>query len=367
MEITIANRKIGNGHASFIIAELSGNHHQDYEEAVTLVRVAKEAGADAVKLQTYTPDTMTLNSDKEWFRVDGAENPESWKGKTLYQLYQEAYTPWEWQPKLKKLADELGIILFSTPFDATAVDFLETMNVPCYKISSYEVTDIPLLKKVASTGKPVILSIGYASEEEVHEALETLRTNGAGEMAVLHCVTSYAETPMPEMMNLKTIQDIGERFGVVAGFSDNNGGIEFPVMAAEVGASLIEKHLILDRASGGPDARFSITPPELAQMVQDIQERKNTKGERFEKALGNVRYGPANAQEEYNKRFRRSLFIAKDIKKGEAFTRENVRDVRPAFGLPTKYYETIVGKQASCAIESGTPLSWTLIEGGKPI
>lgn len=359
--ITIGGKPIGLEHSCFIVAELSGNHHQKYEEAEALVRAAHEAGADAVKLQTYTPDTMTLDSDKEWFRVGGDDNPESWKGQTLYELYKKTYTPWEWQPKLKALADELGIILFSTPFDPTSVDFLEAMDVPCYKIASYEVTDIPLLKKVAQTGKPVILSIGYASEEETREALDTLRKNGAQDIAVLHCVTSYAEEPDITMMNLRTITDIPERFKMVSGFSDNNGGIEFPIMAARAGAAIIEKHLILNRASGGPDARFSITPIELKKMIQEIRTPTPVDPHRFEKALGTIHYGPVNEQEEYNKRFRRSLFVAKDIKKGELFTMNNVRDVRPAFGLSPKYYDEIIGKQATQNIKAGTPLSWDLV------
>lgn len=361
MEITIADRKIGEGHPTFIVAELSGNHHQKYEEAVELVKAAKAAGADAVKLQTFTPDTITLNSDKEWFRMGGEDNPESWQGKTLYQLYKEVYTPWEWQPKLKALANDLGLILFSTPLDSTAVDFLESMHVPCYKIASYEATDIPLLKYVASTGKPVILSIGYATREEVEESIETLQKNGAREIAVLHCVTAYAETPPIDTMNLRTIRDIAERFGVVSGFSDNNGGIEFPVMAAQAGASIIEKHIILDRALEGPDARFSLEPEELKDMVEAIRAGKKSSGERWDQALGKVQYGPVNELEEYNKRLRRSLFAAKDVKKGEVFTRENVRDVRPAFGLPTKYYEEVLGKRAAQDIEFGTPLSWEMI------
>jgi pseudaminic acid synthase len=362
MEITIAGRKIGQGHPAFIVAELSGNHHQKYEEAVELVKAAKAAGADAVKLQTFTPDTITLNSDKEWFRVGGEDNPESWQGKTLYQLYQTVYTPWEWQPKLKELANELGLVLFSTPLDATAVDFLESMQVPCYKIASYEATDIPLLKYVASTGKPVILSIGYATRDEVEEAIETLRKNGTREIAVLHCVTAYAEVPPVQMMNLRTIRDIATRFGVVSGFSDNNGGIEFPVMAVQGGASIIEKHLILDRALEGPDARFSLEPDELKEMVKQIREGVKSSGERWEQALGNAQYGPVNETEEYNRRWRRSLFVAKDMKKGEVFTKENLRDVRPAFGLPTKHYEEVLGKKAAQDIEFATPLTWEMIE-----
>ncbi len=256
--LKIGDRIIGTGHPCFVIAELSGNHHQRYEEAVKLIHAAKEAGADAVKLQTYTPDTITINSSKQWFLVAGKDNPRRWKGKTLYELYRSAYTPWEWQPKLKKIADEIGIMLFSSPFDETAVDFLETMQVPCYKVASYEVTHIPLLKKIARTGKPVILSIGFASVEEVGLAIQTLRDGGTRDIAVLHCVTSYADEPKAEDMHLATIRDIRERFCVVSGFSDNNGGIEIPLRAVMAGASIVEKHFILDRSDAGPDANFSL-------------------------------------------------------------------------------------------------------------
>ncbi|MDO8564871.1 MAG: pseudaminic acid synthase, partial [bacterium] len=325
----IQGRKIGPKEPCFIVAEISGNHHQNYDEAVALVKAAKEAGADAVKLQTYTPDTITLNSDREWFRVDGEENPEGWKGQTLYQLYEKAYTPWDWQPKLKKLADELGIILFSSPFDETAVDFLENMQVPCYKIASYEATDFVLLRKVAQTKKPVILSIGYASLEEVQFALDTLRKYGATDIALLHCVTGYAAEPKEEDMHLSTIADIQKRFGVVAGFSDNNAGIEIPLSAVRAGASIIEKHLILDRSLGGPDARFSLLPAEFREMVQSIRAMESgaTNIAVPKQTLGTPHYGPMNALETYNKRWRRSLFSGKDIKKGELFTKENVRDV----------------------------------------
>ncbi len=359
----IGDRKIGHGHPCFIVAELSGNHHQKYEEAAALVKAAKEAGADAVKLQTYTPDTITLNSDKKWFRVGGDDNPENWKGKTLYELYQTAYTPWEWQPKLKKLADELGILLFSTPFDETAVDFLEEMNVPCYKIASYEATDFVLLRKVAQTKKPVILSVGYASQDEVKFAVDTLRANGSGDIAVLHCVTGYSAEPKLEDMHLTNIRDLRDRFGVVSGFSDNNAGIEIPLMAAAAGASIIEKHLILDRQSGGPDAQFSLEPQELKELVKKIRtlESGKEKATVSDVALGKVHYGPINKLEEYNKRWRRSLFAGKDIKKGELFTKENVRDVRPAFGLETRYYDQVIGKRAVKDIEFADPLSWDLI------
>lgn len=363
-EVIIGDKKIGPDHPCFIVAELSGNHHQKYDEAVRLVKAAKDAGADAVKLQTYTPDTITLNSDKEWFRVGGKGNPKSWKGKTLYELYREAYTPWEWQPKLKEIADELGIILFSTPFDETAVDFLEEMNMPCYKIASYEATDFVLLRKVGRTGKPAIMSVGYASVEEIAFALKTLRENGAKEIAVLYCVTGYSSEPVPRDMNLLTIADIKKRFGVVAGFSDNNAGIDIPLMAARSGASIIEKHLILDRKKGGPDAEFSLEPAELKELVLRIRawEAGREKLMVSKRALGVAHYGPLSETERYNKRWRRSLFSAKEIKKGELFTPQNVRDIRPSFGLETKYFDEVIGKHATTDIPFATPLSWKMIE-----
>src|SRR3989338_1250366 len=358
----IGNKNIGSGNPCFIVAELSGNHRQKYEEAVELVKAAQKAGADAVKLQTYTPDTITLNSDKKWFRVGGEDNPANWQGKTLYELYQTAYTPWEWQPKLKKLADELGIILFSTPFDETAVDFLEEMNVPCYKIAAYEATDFVLLRKVAQTGKPIIISFGYSSEEEVQFALDTLRSNGAKEIAALHCVTGYSDNPKLEDMNLINIADLRERFGVISGFSDNNQGIEIPMMAARACASIIEKHLILDRSKGGVDSRFSVEPQELKELATLVKQSSSVNDQDFQKALGKKPYyGPKNELEKYNLRWRRSLFAGKDIKKGELFTKKNVRDVRPAFGLETKYYDEVLGKRAAKDIEFAAPLTWDLI------
>ena len=362
--IHIDKRHIGLGHPCFIVAELSGNHHQRYEEAVALVQAAKEAGADAVKLQTYTPDTITLNSDRKWFRVGGKSNPKNWKGKTLYELYKKAYTPWEWQPKLKKLADTLGITLFSSPFDETAVDFLEKVRVPCYKIASYEATDFVLLRRVARTKKPVIMSIGYASLAEIRFAVETLRKYGTTELALLHCVTGYAAHPKLKEMHLSTIVDIARRFGVVSGFSDNNAGMEIPVLAAQAGASIIEKHLVLRRDGGGVDAQFSLEPSEFREMVDRIRKAEQEgKGKRLSQTvLGKAHYGPLNALERYNTRWRRSLFAGKNIKNGELFTKENVRDVRPAFGLPTKEYDTVIGKRAKRDIAFATPLSWNLIE-----
>ena len=362
MEIKIGNRKIGQAHPIFVVAEISANHHQKYEEAVELVKAAHNAGADAVKLQTYTPDTITLNCDKEWFRVGGEKNPDDWQKKTLYELYQTAYTPWEWQPKLKKLADELGLLLFSSPFDETAVDFLEKINVPCYKIASYEVNDFLLLRKIARTGKPVIISLGYASLKDAGFAIKTLRDNGAREIAALHCVTGYETEPDLSAMNLTTIKDISERFGVVPGFSDNNAGIEAPLIAAATGATIIEKHLILNRKDGGPDAGFSVEPGEFKIMVEKLKNGEMPEESKIKIGLGRVHYGPASATEEHNKCFRRSLFVAKDIKKGERFSPENVRSVRPAFGLDTKHFDEVVGRVASADIEFGTPLNWDLIK-----
>lgn len=354
LTISIQGRKIGADYPTFIVAELSGNHHQRYEEAEKLIRKAHKAGADAVKLQTYTPDTLTIDSNKLWFLVNSSDTPSEWNKKKLYDLYKTAYTPWEWQPKLKKLADKLGIILFSTPFDETAIDFLEEMDVPCYKIASYEANHIPLLKKVAKTRKPVILSVGFASLFDIELALKTLRENGTKQIAVLHCVTSYSDKPDLDDINLATIVDIRQRFGVVSGFSDNNGGIDIPIVAATLGASIIEKHFILDRSLGGPDARFSIEPHELKELVKRI---------RFaEQVIGKVRYGPANAAEKYNgRRFSQSVFVVKAIKKGERLTSENIRCIRPGDGLAPKYFESVIGKAAARDIEAGTPLSWKYI------
>ena len=291
---TIVGRTIGLDHPCFIVAEMSGNHEQNFDRAVDIVRAAARAGADAVKLQTYTPDTITLNSNKPWFLESYKEDtPESWRGKSLYELYQTAYTPWDWQPKLKELAESLGLVLFSTPFDETAVDFLEQMNVSCYKIASYEVTHIPLLRKVAQTGKPVIMSVGFASLKEIERAISTLREHGSGEIAVLHCVTGYSAEPKAEEMNLQTIRDLRERFGVVSGFSDNNAGVEFPVMAVTVGASIIEKHVTISRAEGAIDSTFSVEAGELEEMVRRVRQ--------VEQALGKVHNGPASQAEEENK------------------------------------------------------------------
>jgi len=371
--IRVGGREIGRSHPCFIVAEISGNHHGNYEEAEQLVRAAAEAGADAVKLQTYTADTITLNSRKKWFIVGGKDQPEVWKTKSLHELYQTAYTPWEWQPKLKELAESLGIMLFSSPFDDTAVDFLESMEVHLYKIASYEAIHIPLLKKVAQTGKPVIMSIGFASLEEASLAVETLRGNGASDIAVLHCVTAYSDEPRLEHANLRMITDIRERFSVVSGFSDNNAGIEIPAMAAIVGgASVLEKHLILNRSDGGPDARFSIEPNEFKKMVAVIRKAEKegpetlnsmVSQEDIKKAMGSVQYDSASEQEKENTVFRPSVWVKKHMVKGEVFTEENIRVARPSAGLAPRFFEEVLGKKAAQDIEEATPLSSDLIEG----
>lgn len=348
-------RKIGSGNPVFVIAEMSGNHNQDFNRAVEIIKSAADAGADAVKLQTYTPDTMTIDCKKEYFMVAGKDNPDVWKGKSLYELYQTAYTPWEWHVKLKKIAEDLGLVFFSSPFDDMAVDFLENLNVPCYKIASYEATDIALLIKVASTGKPVILSVGFASLDEVEEAINTLRKHGTKDIMVLFCVTAYSDNPVPEQTNLKTMLDIRDRFNVVCGFSDNNAGVEIPLQAVAMGASVIEKHITVKGDSNGVDEDFSVDQDEFKSFVKAIR--------RAESISGVVHYGTQGPAEEYNKRFRRSIFVVKDIKKGEEFSKDNVRVIRPEFGLPPKYFDEVIGKKALNDIEVGTPLTKDLVEG----
>jgi pseudaminic acid synthase len=372
--ISIKEKYIGEGSPCFIVAEISGNHHQKYEEAEALVHAAKEAGADAVKLQTYTADILTLNSNKGYFIVSGKDQPDTWKGETLYDLYQKAYTPWEWQPRLKKIADEIGILLFSSPFDDTAVDFLEKeVNVDFYKIASYEAIHIPLLQKVASMHKPVIISIGFAEEKEVELAIETLQNNGASSIVALHCVTSYSDTSKLSEMNLATIDDIRRRFGVMAGFSDNNAGIIAPIIAAVVHkAVVIEKHVTLSRSFGGPDARFSLEPHEFREMIVRIRDGQKNGIESALKgigtmgdvpvAIGKVTYGPASSQEQENKMLRPSIWVKKSIKKGEIFTLQNICIRRPAHGLPPKLFHDLIGKTAKQDIEAITPLTRDLID-----
>ena len=349
-------RVIGAGHPCFIVAELSCNHMQDKEKAKQIIRAAAENGADAVKLQTYTPDTITMNVRNKYFLLGGKDNPESWKDKNLYELYGEAYTPWEWHQELFDFASSLGIVGFSTPFDETAVDFLEGLGVPLYKIASYEMTHVPLVKKVATTGKPLIMSVGFNSAEEAGESVDAFRDAGGNDLALLHCLNTYADESDPKDTHIATIQDLAERFDCVAGFSDNNGGIYFAALAAASGASIIEKHLVISHSDETLDKRFSIEPSELNDLVKTIR--------RNEKARGVPHYGPVNDAEAYNLRLRRSIFAEKDIKKGESFTSDNIRVVRPAFGLAPKYFEAVLGKTASSDIKRGEPIKKEHVQGG---
>lgn len=345
-EIIINNRTIGPGRPVYIIAEMSANHGQDFQQAVRIIEAAKEAGADAVKLQTYTPDTLTINCEQEQFRIQGT----IWQGKTLYELYGEAYTPWEWQPRLKEVADGLGIDLFSTPFDATAVDFLESMRVPAHKVASFELVDHGLLRKVGATGKPVILSTGMASLAEIDEAVHVLRESGAGGVALLKCTSAYPAPP--EAMNLRTISHLAEAFAVPAGLSDHTLGIAVPVAAVALGATIVEKHLTLSRADGGPDSPFSLEPSEFKAMAAAVREA--------ESAMGQVSYA-LNEKERASRVFRRSLFVVRDIRAGETLNEENVRSIRPGHGLAPKYLDNVLGRRATRDIACGTPLNWELI------
>lgn len=341
-------RKIGPGQPVFIIAEMSGNHNQDINRAYKIIDAAAEAGVDAVKLQTYTADTMTIDCDNDYFQV---KVNDAWKGQTLYSLYKKAYTPWEWQSKLKKYGESKGLVVFSTPFDNTAVDFLEKMEVVLYKVASFEAVDIPLLKKIGQTKKPVLMSRGMASQEEIELAIKTLKENGAPQVAVLHCVSSYPA--VPEQMNLATIPDIAKKYDVISGLSDHTIGATASIAGVALGASIIEKHFTLRRSDGGPDAGFSLEPEELKQLVNSIRET--------EKAIGNPAYSIGKKESE-NQVFRRSLIAVKDIKKGEKFTSENVRSIRPGHGLAPKFYDEIIGKNAAVDIERGVPLSWKLVK-----
>jgi|SRR5581483_3836592 len=340
-------RTIGPGEPVYIIAELSANHGQSFEKAVALVRAAREAGADAVKLQTYTPDTMTIRCDKECFRIGQGT---IWTGRNLYDLYGEAYTPWEWQPRLCEIARELGLDLFSTPFDASAVEFLEKMNPPAYKIASFEMVDLELIRSVARTGRPMIMATGMCTLSEIEAALSVARGAGAAEMSLLKCSSAYPAPP--EQMNLHTIPHLAKTFGVPAGLSDHTLGIVAPVAAVALGASLIEKHFTLSRADHGPDSAFSLEPAEFRSMVSAIRTA--------ERALGRVSYGPTPA-EVPSLLFRRSLFVVKDVRAGEALTSGNVRSIRPGHGLAPRHLPAVLGRRAACDIERGTPLAWPLL------
>jgi N-acetylneuraminate synthase len=346
-EITIAGRRIGPGHPPYVIAEMSGNHNGDINRAFALLEAAKKAGADAVKLQTYTADTITIDHDGPGFRIEGG----LWKGRTLYELYQEAHTPWEWHPQLFVRARELGITVFSSPFDPTAVEFLETLDAPAYKIASFEVVDLPLIEQAAKTGKPLIISTGMADLGEVGDAVAAARAAGCREIALLHCTSAYP-TP-PEDSNLRTIPHLAEAFGVVAGLSDHTPGTAVPVAAVALGASLIEKHFTLRRADGGPDAAFSLEADELTALVTDCRTGWI--------ALGRVNY-EVEASERRSRAVRRSLYVVRDVPAGGQLTADNVRSIRPGHGLAPKHLPDVLGRRATRAISRGTPLAWSLIE-----
>ncbi|MFH0770607.1 MAG: pseudaminic acid synthase [Candidatus Peregrinibacteria bacterium] len=347
-EIRIGERTIGPGHPIYIIAEMSANHGQSEEKAVEIIRAMKEAGADAVKLQTYTPDTMTIRCDRPEFCIGKGT---LWEGKTLHALYGEAYTPWEWQPRLKHLAGELGMDCFSTPFDATAADFLEKMDVPAYKIASFELVDLPLIEHAARKRKPMILSTGMATAEEIRDAVDTIRAAGNDHICLLKCTSAYPSPP--EEMNLRTIPDMAERFSVPVGLSDHSLSVTIPVAAAALGACVIEKHFCLSRSKPGPDAAFSLEPEEFKQMVDAVRTA--------ERALGTVTY-ERTKHEIASIVFRRSLFAIQDIAEGEVLTDRNVRSIRPGHGLPPKEWDRVRGKRARTRIGRGTPLQWELLE-----
>ncbi|MCC6415178.1 MAG: pseudaminic acid synthase [Opitutaceae bacterium] len=345
--LTIGQRKVGPGHPVYVIAELSSNHGHDLDHAIRTLHAMRESGADAVKLQTYTADTLTIACDNEYFRIGGGT---LWDGRTLHDLYQEAFMPWEWQPKLQAVAAELGLDFFSTPFDATAVDFLEAMAVPAHKVASFELVDIPLLRKIAATRKPVIASTGMATQEEITEAVNTLREAGCPQLALLKCTSTYPARP--EDMNLRTIPDLAARFGVPVGLSDHTMGHTVPVAAVALGACIVEKHFALDRRVPGPDANFSLEPAEFKALVDAIRIA--------EKALGQVSY-EIGANERGSRQFRRSLFVVADMKAGEAFTTQNVRSIRPGNGLPPRDLDAVLGQTAATDIQAGTPLAWSLV------
>jgi pseudaminic acid synthase len=346
MNTKIIRNRLGAEAACFIVAEISANHSQNFNRAVALIRKAKECGADAVKFQTYTPDTLTINVRNRYFQI---RHPE-WGGQTLYQLYQKAYTPWSWFKKLKRIADDLGIVFFSTAFDKTAVDFLEELRVPLHKVASFELVDLPLIEYIGKTKKPVILSTGMATRTEIKEAVEVLKRAGTKNIVLLKCVSSYPAKP--ESMNLRTIPDMKKLFGLPVGLSDHTLGIGASICAVSLGVKVIEKHFTLSREIKTPDSFFSIEPQELKMLVDNIRI--------VEKALGKVHYG-LSQEEKRSRIFRRSLFAVEDIKKEGTFTNNNIRSIRPANGLRPKYLKSILGKKAKKSIKKGTPLTRDLI------
>lgn len=348
-EITIAGRPIGMVHAPFIIAEMSANHNGDLQNALRIVEEAAKSGADAIKLQTYRPDTITLDSDTPDFRIKGG----LWDGRTLYELYEEAHTPWAWHKPLFDHAHKCGIIMFSSPFDTTAVDFLEDLNAPAYKIASFEAIDLPLIKYAAGTGKPMIISTGMADAEEIEEAIEAARDGGCHELAILHCVSGY---PAPaEDYNLRTIPDMIERFGLVTGLSDHTLDNTTAVTSVSLGASIVEKHFTLDRDGGGPDDSFSLEPSDLVALCKDTKTAW--------KALGKVDYG-RKSSEQGNVKFRRSLYFIRDLVQGQKITQDDVRSVRPGYGLPPKMLSSILGRAVVRNVSANTPVKIDILSIG---
>ena len=346
--INIGNLTIGNESRVFIIAEMSANHLMNYDRAIEIIKAAKNAGADAIKVQTYTPDTITIDCDKKYFQITQGT---IWDGITLHKLYETAYTPWEWQPKLKKIAEELGLVCFSSPFDLTAIDFMEKMDMLVYKIASFEITDIPLIRKAAQTGKPIIISTGIAELADIELALKTCKEEGNENVMLLKCTSAY---PAPyEDINLKVMENLSQTFDCITGLSDHTMGSAVAIGAVALGAKIIEKHLTISRADGGPDAAFSMEPLEFEDMVKGIRI--------VEEAMGKVTYELTPKQKK-SREHSRSLFIVKDIKAGNVLTTENVRSIRPGFGMHTKYYESILGKKVNQDISRGTPLNWGLFD-----
>ncbi|KXG76349.1 pseudaminic acid synthase [Thermotalea metallivorans] len=345
--IQIKDRFIGEGYPTYIIAEMSANHAGDLHRAIEIVHAAKEAGADCLKIQTYTADTLTIDCDKEYFKI----NKGTWKGENLYHLYKKAYTPWEWQPLIKEEVEKLGMDFLSTPFDKTAVDFLEELGVAFYKIASFEMVDIPLIQYVASKGKPMIMSTGMATLGEIEDAVHAVKSMGNSNLCLLKCSSAYPA--VPDDMNLRTIKHLEETFGVPVGLSDHSLGSIGAVTAVAMGAKVIEKHFCISREVENPDASFSMEAHEFKQMVDDIRAA--------ERAIGTISYEVSEA-EEASKVFRKSIFVVKDIKRGEIFTEENIRVIRPGHGLPPKFYESILGHKATRDIERGMPLTFNMID-----
>lgn len=344
--LTINSREIGQSNPPYVIAEISGNHNGDINRALAIMETAKSAGADAIKLQTYTADTMTIDCDNDDFQIKEG----LWKGNQLYELYQKAHTPWEWHPKLFAKGRELGITVFSTPFDETALNFLEELNCPAYKISSFEAVDIPLIEKVAATGKPIIISTGMANFEEIKDAVEAVRKTGNSQLALLHCVSGYP-TPVNES-NLKTIQELAQRFESVIGLSDHTLGITVSIAGVALGAAIIEKHVTLARSDGGPDAAFSLEPDELHELVDKCRTAWEALG------VASFERKPSELKSLI---FRRSLYVVEDMKSGDEFTAQNVRSIRPGFGLAPKNLKAIIGKKAKSNILRGTAMNWDFI------